>query len=232
MIFAHTRVGRHGRLFPLLQVPHHGGELGRGAGRAAGPRPGGPGGVGPGPQAARDPRITAARPVPAQDQPRRAAAAAQRGARRDEPGRARGRWCRTSSSSTARPRSTTSRSAPGLTGLWQISGRNDLDYERRVALDAWYVRNWTLWYDILILFRTLARRPRQRQRRLLSAGYATSAALKVAMKSLSRSPWIRMWSLSARSARSPSPARIASTTAWCSASEVATRLRARSCSRR
>lgn len=44
---------------------------------------------------------------------------------------------------------------PGLTGLWQISGRNDLDYERRVALDTWYVRNWTLWYDVLILFRTL-----------------------------------------------------------------------------
>ncbi len=45
---------------------------------------------------------------------------------------------------------------PGLTGLWQISGRNDVDYERRVTLDAWYVRNWTLWYDILILCRTLA----------------------------------------------------------------------------
>jgi undecaprenyl-phosphate galactose phosphotransferase len=44
---------------------------------------------------------------------------------------------------------------PGLTGLWQISGRNDVDYERRVSLDAWYVRNWTLWYDILILFKTL-----------------------------------------------------------------------------
>jgi undecaprenyl-phosphate galactose phosphotransferase len=44
---------------------------------------------------------------------------------------------------------------PGLTGLWQISGRNDLDYERRVSLDAWYVRNWTLWYDILILVRTV-----------------------------------------------------------------------------
>jgi undecaprenyl-phosphate galactose phosphotransferase len=44
---------------------------------------------------------------------------------------------------------------PGLTGLWQVSGRNDLDYARRVALDAWYVRNWTLWYDVLILCRTL-----------------------------------------------------------------------------
>ncbi|MCB1990635.1 MAG: sugar transferase, partial [Geminicoccaceae bacterium] len=43
---------------------------------------------------------------------------------------------------------------PGITGLWQISGRNDLDYERRVSLDTWYVRNWTLWYDIFILFRT------------------------------------------------------------------------------
>jgi undecaprenyl-phosphate galactose phosphotransferase len=44
---------------------------------------------------------------------------------------------------------------PGLTGLWQISGRNDLDYERRIALDTWYVRNWTLWHDVVILFRTL-----------------------------------------------------------------------------
>lgn len=44
---------------------------------------------------------------------------------------------------------------PGLTGLWQISGRSDLDYEQRVNLDTWYVRNWTLWYDILILFKTV-----------------------------------------------------------------------------
>ena len=44
---------------------------------------------------------------------------------------------------------------PGLTGLWQVSGRNDVDYERRVSLDAWYVRNWTLWYDVLILLKTL-----------------------------------------------------------------------------
>jgi len=43
---------------------------------------------------------------------------------------------------------------PGLTGLWQISGRSDIDYEQRVSLDTWYVRNWTLWYDILILFKT------------------------------------------------------------------------------
>ena len=43
---------------------------------------------------------------------------------------------------------------PGITGLWQISGRSDLDYEQRISLDTWYVRNWTLWYDISILLRT------------------------------------------------------------------------------
>ncbi|CAK0781317.1 undecaprenyl-phosphate galactose phosphotransferase [Gammaproteobacteria bacterium] len=47
------------------------------------------------------------------------------------------------------------RSRPGLTGLWQVSGRNDLDYPTRVRLDASYVRNWTLWNDISILLRTL-----------------------------------------------------------------------------
>jgi Undecaprenyl-phosphate galactose phosphotransferase WbaP len=44
---------------------------------------------------------------------------------------------------------------PGLTGLWQISGRNHLNYERRVHLDSWYVRNWTLLGDIIILLRTI-----------------------------------------------------------------------------
>jgi len=44
---------------------------------------------------------------------------------------------------------------PGITGLWQISGRNDTSYAGRVALDAWYVQNWSLWYDIAILFKTV-----------------------------------------------------------------------------
>jgi Undecaprenyl-phosphate galactose phosphotransferase WbaP len=44
---------------------------------------------------------------------------------------------------------------PGVTGLWQISGRNDVGYEQRVHLDAWYVRNWSLWSDIIILARTV-----------------------------------------------------------------------------
>jgi undecaprenyl-phosphate galactose phosphotransferase len=43
---------------------------------------------------------------------------------------------------------------PGLTGLWQISGRNDIDYRRRIHLDCWYVRNWSLWYDLVILLKT------------------------------------------------------------------------------
>lgn len=44
---------------------------------------------------------------------------------------------------------------PGLTGLWQVSGRSDLDYERRVSLDTWYVENWSVWHDIAILMKTV-----------------------------------------------------------------------------
>lgn len=44
---------------------------------------------------------------------------------------------------------------PGITGLWQVSGRNDIDYDKRVYLDTWYVKNWSLWYDIAILFKTV-----------------------------------------------------------------------------
>ncbi|HBX9503913.1 TPA: UDP-phosphate galactose phosphotransferase, partial [Klebsiella pneumoniae] len=44
-------------------------------------------------------------------------------------------------------------SKPGMTGLWQVSGRSDVDYETRVYLDAWYVKNWSMWNDIAILFK-------------------------------------------------------------------------------
>lgn len=44
---------------------------------------------------------------------------------------------------------------PGITGLWQVSGRNDVDYDTRVYLDTWYVKNWSLWYDIAILCKTV-----------------------------------------------------------------------------
>lgn len=44
---------------------------------------------------------------------------------------------------------------PGMTGLWQVSGRNDVDYDTRVYFDAWYVKNWSLWHDIAIMFKTI-----------------------------------------------------------------------------
>jgi len=44
---------------------------------------------------------------------------------------------------------------PGITGLWQVSGRNDVSFEERVALDAYYVRNWSVWLDLYILARTV-----------------------------------------------------------------------------
>ncbi len=44
---------------------------------------------------------------------------------------------------------------PGITGLWQISGRNDVSYALRVRLDEYYVRNWSIWLDIYILIRTV-----------------------------------------------------------------------------
>ena len=43
---------------------------------------------------------------------------------------------------------------PGLTGPWQVSGRNDVSYATRVAMDEAYVRNFSLWNDIVILLRT------------------------------------------------------------------------------
>ncbi len=44
---------------------------------------------------------------------------------------------------------------PGITGLWQVSGRSDTDYDFRVQTDVWYVQNWSLWLDIMILLRTI-----------------------------------------------------------------------------
>jgi len=44
---------------------------------------------------------------------------------------------------------------PGITGLWQVSGRNDLPYFRRIELNTWYVKNWSLWLDTVILLKTI-----------------------------------------------------------------------------
>ena len=45
---------------------------------------------------------------------------------------------------------------PGVTGLWQTSGRSDTDYVRRVALDVHYIRNWSPWLDLWVLKKTFA----------------------------------------------------------------------------
>lgn len=45
---------------------------------------------------------------------------------------------------------------PGITGMWQVSGRSDIEYRERVLLDSWYVRNWSVWIDIVMLFKTFA----------------------------------------------------------------------------
>ncbi len=43
---------------------------------------------------------------------------------------------------------------PGMTGLWQVSGRSDTSYEERITYDELYILNWTFWYDIVILLQT------------------------------------------------------------------------------
>ncbi len=44
---------------------------------------------------------------------------------------------------------------PGITGLWQVSGRSDVDFVSRVDMDVWYTRNWNLWLDLIILVKTI-----------------------------------------------------------------------------
>jgi Undecaprenyl-phosphate galactose phosphotransferase WbaP len=43
---------------------------------------------------------------------------------------------------------------PGLTGLWQVSGRSDTDYSERIAFDIYYIQSWSVWLDLWILYRT------------------------------------------------------------------------------
>jgi lipopolysaccharide/colanic/teichoic acid biosynthesis glycosyltransferase len=44
---------------------------------------------------------------------------------------------------------------PGITGLWQVSGRNNLTFDERVELDKWYIQNWSLWMDFVIFMKTI-----------------------------------------------------------------------------
>ena len=44
---------------------------------------------------------------------------------------------------------------PGITGVWQVSGRSDISYDERVRLDMYYIRNWSIWLDLQLLFQTI-----------------------------------------------------------------------------
>ena len=44
---------------------------------------------------------------------------------------------------------------PGITGLWQVCGRNDTTYEERIQLDMYYVHHWSPWLDLYLLARTI-----------------------------------------------------------------------------
>lgn len=44
---------------------------------------------------------------------------------------------------------------PGVTGLWQVEGRSDTDYEERIKLDMYYINNWSLWLDVLTILKTV-----------------------------------------------------------------------------
>jgi Undecaprenyl-phosphate galactose phosphotransferase WbaP len=44
---------------------------------------------------------------------------------------------------------------PGITGLWQVSGRNNISFSGRLKLDSWYMKNWSPWLDLILLLRTI-----------------------------------------------------------------------------
>jgi len=50
--------------------------------------------------------------------------------------------------------STILKAPPGITGLWQVTGRNELLFAERLRLDEYYVRNWSLWMDVMVLAKT------------------------------------------------------------------------------
>ena len=84
----------------------------------------------------------------------RAAAAVERRARRDVPGRAAAGAARARCTPTTRPACAGSTVKPGMTGLWQVSGRSDLSWDETVRLDLEYVDNWSWGLDASIVLRT------------------------------------------------------------------------------
>nr|MBL0707703.1 sugar transferase [Sulfurimonas sp.] len=45
---------------------------------------------------------------------------------------------------------------PGITGYWQVNGRNSLTFKQRITIDKWYIRNWSLWIDFVIFLKTIS----------------------------------------------------------------------------
>ena len=44
---------------------------------------------------------------------------------------------------------------PGITGYWQVNGRSDVTFEGRLKMDNWYIHNWSVWIDMVLLFKTI-----------------------------------------------------------------------------
>ena len=44
---------------------------------------------------------------------------------------------------------------PGITGFWQVNGRSDVTFEGRLMMDNWYIYNWSIWIDMVLLFKTI-----------------------------------------------------------------------------
>ena len=98
----------------------------------------------------RDPRRT----IPAQMEPRRAPPATQRSPRGHEPDRAAAlSAARTGAHPGTGPFDLPDR--PGITGLWQVRGRNLLTFDDRLHLDEFYIHNWSFWLDTVILLKTV-----------------------------------------------------------------------------
>lgn len=50
---------------------------------------------------------------------------------------------------------TIAKALPGITGLWQVSGKNELTFQDRLKVDEYYIRNWSLWMDFVILLKAV-----------------------------------------------------------------------------
>ena len=80
---------------------------------------------------------------------------AERAAGRDEPRRAAAAAAPRLRAARATGTAGATSSCPGMTGLWQISGRSDLSFDDLVRLDFYYLENWSIWLDISILAKTI-----------------------------------------------------------------------------